>query len=143
MAVFNKFESFSEALANGQIDCTNDNLKIFLTNTAPDYTTMQYRELLGPVYPLPEPATANGYVAGGQTTNNTVSRTGGVTSVIGVDVIWTATGGSIGPFRYVVLYDSTNAQGDLIGAWDYGSSITLAAGETLTVDFGTSMFTVT
>lgn len=142
MAVFNKFESFSEALANGQIDCTNDNLKIFLTNTTPDYTTMQYRELPGPTYPLPEP-TGVGYTAGGQSTNNTASRTGGVTSVIGVDVIWTAGAGGIGPFRYVVLYDSTNAQGDLIGAWDYGSSITLAAGETLTVDFGSSMFTVT
>ena len=50
---------------------------------------------------------------------------------------WTAAGGSIGPFRYAVLYnDSPTSPADpLIGWWDYGSSITLATGETFTVDF--------
>jgi hypothetical protein len=141
MAVFNKFESFSEALANGQIDCTNNALYIFLTNDTPNYATNTVKA------DLTEIAGGNGYVSGGADTQNTVSRTGGVTSVIGVDVVWTATGGPIPSagvgFRYVVLYDATAAGDPLIGAWDYGSTISLAAGETLTVDFGSSMFTVT
>lgn len=50
------------------------------------------------------------------------------------DVVFTASG-SMGPFRYAILYDDTLTGDPLIGYWDYGSSITLASGETFTVDF--------
>jgi hypothetical protein len=48
---------------------------------------------------------------------------------------WTATGGTIGPFRYAVLYNDTTASKNLIAWWDYGTSITLSAGDTFAVDF--------
>lgn len=141
MATFNKFESFSEKLAKGEIDCANHVLKVFLTNTTPLYNSMDEKA------DLTEIAALNGYTAGGQSTSNGVTRSGGVTSVTGVDVVWTASGGPIpssgAGFRYVVLYDATASGSPVIGAWDYGSTITLADGETFTVDFGASMFTVT
>jgi len=48
-----------------------------------------------------------------------------------------AAGGSVGPFRYFVLVDTTPTSPlkPLVGWWDYGSSLTLATGESVTVDF--------
>jgi len=53
------------------------------------------------------------------------------------DLVVTASGGSVGPFRYVAVYDDTptSPAKPLIGWYDYGSSITLNAGETFTTDF--------
>lgn len=51
----------------------------------------------------------------------------------GNEVVWTANGGSIGPFEYAVLYDVSAANEDLIGWWSYGSALTINDGETFTV----------
>ncbi len=62
----------------------------------------------------------------------------------GTDIVFTASGGAIGPFRYAILYNDTptSPADPLIGYWDYGSSITLADTETFTVDFGATLFTL-
>lgn len=140
MAAFNKFEAFSEHLAEKVHDLNADTLKVYLTNNAPDAALDAVKADL-----VESVAGGNGYTAGGHDTQNVTSRTGGTTSVVGTDIVITAAGGTIGPFRYAVLYNDTPAAGvidPLIGWWDYGSSITLADGESLTVDFGASMFTV-
>ena len=61
----------------------------------------------------------------------------GTTTVSGTQVVFTATAGGIGPFRYVILYNdtATSPADALIGWWDYASSITLADTETFTVKF--------
>ena len=80
-------------------------------------------------------AAGSGYAAGGQQSAQVSSaQTGGVYKLVLTDVVFTASG-VIGPFRYVVLYNNTATNKELIGWWDYGSSITLASGETFTVDF--------
>lgn len=92
---------------------------------------------------LAEIGAGNGYPAGGTDIQNTLSETTGTATVGATDVVFTASGGSIGPFRYVVLYNDTQTSpaDPLVAWWDYGSELTLLDTETLTVDF-TSIFTL-
>lgn len=135
MAGFNKFEKFTEDLASKVHNLASDQLEIYLSNTTPDAAADAVKA------DLAEIATGNGYT-GPVDTQNTLSRSGGVTSILGTDIVVTASG-AVGPFRYVVLQNTTPAGDPLIGWWDYASSISLANGETFTVDFGTSLFTLT
>jgi hypothetical protein len=138
MATFNKFEAFTEHLAEKVHDLNADTLVVYLSNAAPSASADVFKA------DLAEISTGNGYT-GVQDTQNSTSRTGGVTSVVGVDVVITASG-AVGPFQYVVLAnDTTTSPGTdcLIGWWDYGSPISLANGETFTINFGTEMFTIT
>lgn len=131
MAAFNKFDSFTENLAEKVHNLATDSLKVMLTNSAP----VAGNTLLANITDI---AAGNGYTAGGSVSAQVTSaQTGGVYKLVLTDVVFTATGGSIGPFRYVVVYNDTSASPlkPLIGWFDYGSSITLATGETLTVDF--------
>ena len=136
MAAFNKFNSFVEALAEKVHNLGADTLKVMLTNTAPVATNIQKTDLT-------EISAGNGYTAGGATVTITgSSQTNGTYSLVGNDVSWTASGGTIGTFRYAVLYNDTATNKELIGWWDYGSSVTLNAGESFTVDFGASILTL-
>jgi len=102
---------------------------VYLTNTAPVVTNT--------VYNTPaDLSTANGYTAGGASVGTiTGTQTSGVFKFVGgSDPSWTASGGSIGPFRYAVLYNFTSGTKPLIGWWDYGTNLTLTNGNTFTVD---------
>jgi hypothetical protein len=140
VAAFNKYQQFVEDLGNKVHDLvgTNDTLKVMLSNTAPNAATHAVRA------DVTELATGGGYTSGGIDVQNDGSESGGTLTVTGVDAVWTATSGGFGPFRYVILYNDTPSSpaDPLIGWWDYGSSISLADGETFTVDFGASLFTV-
>jgi hypothetical protein len=139
MATFTKFDVFTENLAEGVHDLGADTLKIMLTNSAPLAANTVKANLT-------EISAGNGYTAGGATVTITASsQSSGVYSLVGNDVVFTASGGSVGPFRYAVLYNDTptSPADPLIAFWDYGSSVTLASGETLTVDFGANILTVT
>lgn len=137
MASFTKFEIYSENLCEKVHNLDTDTLNIYLSNTAPTVSTNAVKS------DLAEISTGNGY-SGPQDTQNATSRSGGTTSVTGVDITITASGGSVGPFRYVVLYNDTptSPADPLIGYWDYGSAITLADTQQFATDFGSSMFTV-
>lgn len=137
MASAVKFEDFVDQLCQGAHDLDGtDTLKIYLSNATPSTSADAFKA------DLAEITAENGYTAGGEDTLNTGSETGGTFTVSGTDVVWTASGGTFGPFRYVVLYNDTHASDALIVYWDYGSSITPDDGETFTVDFGASILTV-
>lgn len=130
MASYNKFNDFSEQLVNGVHDFDANTFKVALSNSAPTASNTVLADIT-------QISGANGYTTGGTATTIAVSETSGTTTVTGTQVVFTASGGSMGPFRYVVLYNdsATSPLDALVAWWDYGSSITLADGETFTVKF--------
>lgn len=134
MANFNKFNAFVEHLAEKVHNLGSDTLKVALTNTAPSSANSTFSDIT-------EISSGNGYTAGGTAaTISSSSQTSGTYKLVLADVVFTASGGSIGPFRYAVLYNDTptSPADPLIGYWDYGSSVTLADTESFTVDFNAS-----
>lgn len=129
MAALNKFNAFVEDLSEKVHNLGTDVLKVCLTNTLPVNTNT----ILANITQI---AAGNGYTAGGSTASVVTSaQTGGIYKLVLNDVVFTAAGGPLPAFRYVVLYNSTAAGGPLIGWYDYGSSITPADTETFTTDF--------
>jgi len=124
-----KFYSFSTDLTNGKHDFSSHSFKLMLTNTAPVLTNTAKANIT-------EISAGNGYTAGGATTTITKSNASGVETLFASDMVVTASGGSVGPFRYVVLYNDTQTTPakPLICYWDYGSSITVATSQTFTLD---------
>lgn len=126
MAAFNKFQAFVENVAEGVHNLQSNQLRIALTNTAPVATNSVLADLTEISYTN---------LSSRLVTTSASAQSGGVYKLTCADLVLTASGGSVGPFRYVVLYNDTPASKPLIGWYDYGSSITLQSDETLTIDF--------
>lgn len=149
MAAFNKFQQFVQNVGDGAMNLNSDALWIMLTNTAPNAADTVYNATAAQVQATsnaPDLGTANGYTNGGTISAGTAySQTGGTATLSGGNVVFTASGGSIGPFRYVVMYDKTAGTvttRPLIGWWDYGSSITVTNGNTFTVNLAANILTL-
>lgn len=131
MVAFVKFDDFNEQLLLGKhlLGAADHILKVMLSNTAPNASTNTIKS------DITEIAASAGYPAGGTDIQNAVTQTGATSNVTGVDVTWTASGGSFGPFRYVILYNSTQTTPNLplVGFYDYGSSISVNDTESFTV----------
>lgn len=140
MASFSKFNQFTKDLIDAVHDMHDHTFKVMLTNTAPVAGNSLKSDIT-------EISAGNGYTAGGTVTDISTSTSGGVAKATAADVVFTAATGTIGPFRYAVLYnDSPSSPLDpLVCFFDYGSSITLQDTESFTVDFdGTNgLFDVT
>lgn len=139
MAAFFKFNQFVEDLAKGVHNLDADSLKIYLTNAAPSASADAVKADLADL------STGGGYTAGGAAVGSIdAEQTAGTLTLSGADVVFTATAGGFGPFQYAVLYNDTptSPADPLIGAWDYGSAISLNDGDTFTVDLGASILTI-
>lgn len=134
MATYNKFQDYVEQLNKAVHNWSSHVFKAALSNTAPSATDTG----LATGGAHPPPAATNGYTAGGQQLDTvTLSETSGTAKVTIADEVFTAAGGNLGPFRYVIIYnDTATSPADALVCWyDYGSSITLADTETFTIDF--------
>jgi hypothetical protein len=138
MATFNKFNQFVEDLGSGvhQFQAAGHTLKVYLSNATPSASGDAIKT------DLAEITNQNGYTAPVDIQND-MSETSGTATVTAVDVVITASG-AVGPFQYAVIYNDTPSSplDPLIGWYDYGSAVTLANGETFTIDFGASLFTI-
>lgn len=134
MATFTFFHEFKKFLGDGTIDLDSHTFKAVLTNTAPTVATDD--ELAD----ITEIANGVGYLTGGVAlTSVTWLETGaglGVWRWNAADFTWTASGGNIGPFRYIVIYDDTATGDPLVGYYDYGTNLTITDGNAFTVDIG-------
>lgn len=139
MAAFNKIQDFAEQLCLAKHNLNTDALHVYLSNATPSASLDAVKA------DLAEIAAGNGYTADGIDTLNTLAESGGTATLTGTKAVWTASGGSIGPFQYVALmnFTQTSPLKPLLGWWDYGSALTLAAGETFSVKFNSSETTGT
>lgn len=128
MATWTKFNSFPEALAEKAHNLGADTLKMALTNTAPSASA---DALLADITEI---SAGNGYTAGGETAAITSSaQTAGVYKLVLGTVTFTAAGGAIGPFRWIVLYNSTATNDELIAYLDYGAAYSIPDTETFSI----------
>jgi hypothetical protein len=130
MATFNKFQQFSEDLAKGVHNLSTGALTLALCNAA--NAPVATNSVLANLTPI-----AYTNLSARVPTLTSCEHTTGTTKLILEDLVLTASGGAVAPFRYVVLYNDTptSPADPLIGWYDYGSDLTLANGETLTVNF--------
>ena len=138
MAAFNKFQQFVQDLAEKVHNLSSDQVEIYLSNATPSASLDAVKA------DLAEISTGSGY-AGPQDTQNTGAEASGTYTLTGTKVVITAAGGTIGPFQYVVLQNTTPTSplDPLIGWWDYGSALTLQDGESFSVKFNSSETTGT
>lgn len=127
MATFNKFNAFVENLAEGVHNLGTGQLVVALSNSAPIATNSVLADITQISYTN---------LSSRNITTTSSAQTSGTYKLVLTDLVLTATG-AVGPFRYAVIFNDTptSPADPLIGWYDYGSSISLANGETLTVDF--------
>lgn len=127
MAVYNKFQRFTLDVLSGKHNFLSDVFKVMLTNTAPLASNSIKADLT-------EISAATGYPAGGPTVTTSTTTSSGQAKVTATNLVITS-GAVIGPFRYVVFYNSSAASEPLISWWDYGTAVTLQNTETFTINF--------
>lgn len=127
MPALTKVHSLVEALGQKKHNLHADTLKWMLTNVAPTTASALKADIT-------EIGAGNGYAAGGaQLPNNSFTQTAGLAKLLGDTTVITASGGTIGPFRYAVLYNDTALNDEVVGFADYGQSITLQPGESVNI----------
>ncbi len=126
MASLSKINAFVADVANKVHNLGSDQLKVALTNSAPVATNTVLANITEISYTFC--STRNVAL-----TSSTQSS--GLYKLILVSLVLTASGGDVGPFRYIVLYNSTAPGGPLIGWYDFGGAVTLHDTDTFTITF--------
>lgn len=134
MAAYNKFNSFVEAICEKVHNLGSDVLTVALTAAAnaPVAGNTQLSNLTQISYTNLSARTL---------TVSSSSQTGGSYTLVIADKVLTASG-AVATFRYVAIYNDTATNDELICWFDYGADVTLANGETFTIDFGAQLFTL-
>ena len=135
MASLNKVNDFVVNAVH-DMDLASDQIVVALSNTAPSSETSDPSAdgngILGNVTEISYTNCSTRNV-----TTTSSSQTSGTYKLVLTDLTLTASGGSVGPFRYIYLYDDTvtSPADPIIGYYDYASSLTLNDGDSFTIDF--------
>jgi len=138
MPTLQKFEEFVGELGKKGHNLDTDTLKVALTNVLP----VVGQTVFDAVTAHAAPAAASGYTPGGEDTLNSYGQVGGTATLNATDITFTASGGQLGPFRYMVLYNDTSPTKKVIGFYDHGQSVTLNDGEPFVFHVLTNLFTL-
>lgn len=139
MASYVKYQDFAEQLCTGVHNFTAAGhvIKAVIHTDAP---TVASDDELADLTQI----TGTGYTSGGEDIQNTLSESTGTATVAATDVTWTASAADwSSSARYVSIYNDTSTGKKLIASWDYGGTFTVGNGESFTIDFGASLFTLT
>jgi hypothetical protein len=126
MATYTKFQPFVEAVTEKKHNLGSDQLVVALTNTAPNATDSTLSQITEVAYT---------YLSSRNITTSSSAQSSGTYKLVISDLTLTSTGGSTGPFRYIIIYNDTATNDDLIGYYDSGSSTTLLDGESYNLNF--------
>lgn len=135
MASFNKVNDFIVNAVH-DIDLASDQIVAALSNTAPSSETSDpSADGNGVIANVTEISYTN--LSSRNVTTTSSSGSGGTYKLVLADLTVTASGGNVGPFQYLYLYDDTvtSPADPIIGYYDYGSAITLNDGDSFTFDF--------
>ena len=137
MVAFVKVNDFQEDLGNAVHNFSSHTLKIALSNTAPaSETSNPTADGNGILINVTQIAYTNLVGAAAPTLDTvTFALSAGVATLDAADEVLTASGGSVGPFQYIYLYNETATNDPLIGYWDNGSGITITDGNSTTLQF--------
>lgn len=141
MATYNKFNDFVVQLSKGvhQLHAAGHTVECYLSNELPlaiDTVKTDIAEI----------AIENGYTGPEDVQNDIIESPAGTANLTCVDIQIVAAGGTVGPFKYVPMFNQTAASplDAVIAWWEYPTAaITLQDGETFDIDFGTTTYTLT
>ena len=125
MASYTKFNSFVEAIAEKSHNLGSDTLKVALTNSAPVASNTVLANITEISYTNCSTRTI---------TVSASSQTSGTYKLVCTDLVLTASG-TVGPFRYIVIYNDTATNDELIAFFDHGTNVTMQSSDTYTIDF--------
>ena len=128
MASFNKYNVFSRDLALGVHNLSTHAFKVRITNTAPNAT----HDTISDVVTV---ATGGGWSTDMALSIAEATLSGSTYELTFADATIECAAATMAEFRYIVLYNSNDATGHLIGWWDYGTAVNLGIGEKLVLDF--------
>lgn len=126
MATYTKFNSFVEAVAEKVHNLGSDSLKVALTNSAPSASNTILTDITEVSYT---------FCSTRVLTTSSSAQTSGTYKLVVADLTLTATGGAVGPWRYVTVFNNTATNKELISYFDYGSALTLNDLDSIILDF--------
>jgi hypothetical protein len=122
--VFNKFNYFVQDLSQKIHNLASDQLTVALTDVAPNTSTNHF------LTDLTEISYTN--LSSRNLTTNSCVQTGGTLALKLANLTLTASG-NVAQFRYIVIYNNTSTNDNLVCWFDFGYEVNMVSGNAITL----------